>query len=115
MRTLGETALNEKDLRAVLDAANRLRAGFPVERIIIYGSKVKGKDDNISDIDILVLTSRTVTWQEKSRIVRLLSVIGRQFDVLFDPIVHSLEEWNHGTAKHFPIHQVVEEEGVLVA
>ncbi len=115
MRTLQEMELKEKDLRAVLDAADRLRAGFPVERIIIYGSKVKGKDDEISDIDILVLTSRSVTWQEKSRIVRLLSVIGRQFDVLFDPIIHSLEEWNYGVPRYFPIHQEVEDEGVLVA
>lgn len=115
MRTIAETTLEEKDLRAVLDAANRLKNRISRRAGNFFGSKVKGKDDDISDIDILVLTSRTVTWQEKSRILRLLSVIGRQFDVLFDPIVHSLEEWNHGVPKYFPIHQVVEEEGVLVA
>ena len=115
MRELRETALKEKDLTAVLDAAERLRSGFPVERIIIFGSKVKHKDDDISDIDILLLTSRPVTWQEKSRMVRLLSRIGRQFDVLFDPIIHSLEECDHGIPKHFPIHQEVENEGILVA
>jgi len=115
MRTLQEIALKEKDLRAVLEAAERLRAGFPVERIIIFGSKIKGKDDDISDIDILLLTSRSVTWREKSQIVRLLSRIGRQFDVLFDPLIHSIEEWNHGIPKYFPIHQEVENEGILVA
>ena len=115
MRTLPETALKEKDLMAVLDAAERLKSEFPVERIVIFGSKVKNRDDDISDIDILLLTSRPVTWQEKSRMVRLLSRIGRQFDVLFDPIIHSIEEWDHGIPKHFPIHQVVETEGILVA
>ena len=78
-------------------------------------TKVNGRDDEISDIDILVLTSRSISWQEKSRIVRLLSMLGRQFDVLFDPIVHSLEEWEHGIPSHFPIHREVEDEGVLVA
>ena len=115
MRTLREMALKQKDLSAVLDAADSLRARFPVERIVIFGSKVRGKDDDISDIDILVLTSRTVAWQEKSRIVRLLSAIGHQYDVLFDPVIHSLEEWNNGIPRYFPIHQEVEDEGVLVA
>ena len=115
MRTLQEIALKEKDLSAVLEAADRLRAGFPVERIIIFGSKVKGRDDDISDIDIFLLTSRSVTWQEKSGIVRLLSRIGRQFDVLFDPIIHSTEEWDQGIPRYFPIHQEVEKEGILVA
>lgn len=76
---------------------------------------MEGKDDDISDVDILILTSRPITWREKSRVVRLLSRIGRQFGVLFDPIIHSIEVWNEGIPKYFPIHQEVENDGILVA
>jgi predicted nucleotidyltransferase len=115
MRTIQEIDLKAEDRRAVMEASKRLRDIVPIEKIIIFGSKVKGKDDDISDVDILILTARPVTWQEKSHVIRLLSRIGRQFDVLFDPVIHSMEEWEKGIQRLFPIWQEIENDGILVA
>ena len=52
MRTVQEINLKEGDLRAVWEASVRLRETVPVEGIIIFRSKVEGKDDDISDVDI---------------------------------------------------------------
>src|SRR5713226_3178953 len=59
MKTLTDVSLKPKDRRAIEAAARLLRDRFPVERIVLYGSKATGADVEESDIDLLLLTSRT--------------------------------------------------------
>ena len=48
MRTLNEISLAEKDRRAIEAASAILRRQFPVERVVVFGSKVRGNDDHES-------------------------------------------------------------------
>ncbi len=60
MRTLNEVPLAERDLRAVNAAVEMLRERFPVEKVIVYGSKARGDSDEDSDIDLLLISSRSI-------------------------------------------------------
>ena len=58
MKKLAQIFLDDRDRAAIAAAVGLLRSRFPVERVMLYGSKARGTDDEESDIDLLVLTSR---------------------------------------------------------
>jgi len=65
-----ETApLSQADRLAIHDAVARLVAAVPVERIVLFGSKARGDDDEESDIDLLVITSRPLDQTEARDVV----------------------------------------------
>ncbi len=42
MRTLDQIGLSDKDRRAVQAAARLLKQRFPIDQVILYGSKARG-------------------------------------------------------------------------
>ncbi len=61
MHTLDDISIKDSEKNAVLDASAMLREAFPVKEVILFGSKARGDDDEESDIDLLLLTSRPVS------------------------------------------------------
>jgi len=112
MRTLDTIDLAPKDRNAVQRAAVLLRKGFPVEQVILFGSKARGDDDAESDIDLLVLTSRPVTTAEKRRMTAALFDIELELDVVISKIVVPREAWEHGYYQVLPIRHDVDRHGV---
>ena len=111
MRTLDDITLSKKDRQAVEAAAAILRQQFPVESVVLFGSKARGDDDAESDIDLLVLTSRPVTDAEKWRMTDALFDLQLAMEVVISKLVIPLEEWEHGLYQALLIRQEVEREG----
>lgn len=114
MKNLGNTPVNKKEREAIEAAVGMLRDRFPVERVILFGSKVRGDSDEHSDIDLLVVTSHSLHWKEEKDIVDTLFDLGMEHDVIFSPLFASREEWERGIFREFPIYRAIIEEGVLV-
>ena len=112
MKTLDQIELNEKDRRAIEAAARILRERFPVERVVLFGSKARGDDDPESDIDLLVLTSRPMSWQERDEITHALFELGLDMEVMFSTLVVDLQEWNEGLYQVMPIRAEIDRDGV---
>jgi len=112
MRTLRDISLKDKDRKAIETAIALLRERFPVERVILYGSKARGTDDAESDIDLLVLTSRELTWKERNAITDALFDIELEHDVVLSTLVVSSQEWTGGRYAVLPIHDEVQRYGV---
>ena len=112
MRTLTDINLAPHDRAAVLQAAATLRRDFPVEQIILFGSKARGDAADDSDIDLLVLTSRPVPWPEQARMIRAVSPIQREHDVLFSLLIVPREEWLAGLYQVLPLRREVDRDGV---
>ena len=111
MKTLDKLALSEHDRAAIGEAAQLLRSRFSAERVILYGSKANGTDDDESDIDLLVLTSRT-GWQRGAMTDALFDIDGS--GVVISPLVVSAAEWEGGRFSVLPIHDVIKSSGVPV-
>ena len=111
MRTIREITLLDKDRRAVEMGAAILRRDFPVERVVLFGSKARGDDDAESDIDLLVLTSRRISPAEKSRMTEVLFDLELNLEVVISKLVVPVEEWEHGLYQVLPIRQEIEREG----
>jgi len=112
MRTLEEIHLSAADRGAIEDAAALVRQRFPVAEIVLYGSKARGTDDPESDIDLLLLTSRSLSWRERRAVTEELFDVELKHDVVLSTIIVSREEWFHGPYTVLPIRREIERDGV---
>jgi uncharacterized protein len=112
MRCLEETALKEDDRQAVLAAGVILRERFPVERVILFGSKARGDDDAESDIDLLVLTHGPVSHALKCQMTHAVFDLQLKFNVVLSMMIVPLEQWESGVYRILPIRGEIEREGV---
>jgi predicted nucleotidyltransferase len=96
MRTLDQLSLSPNDEAAIKTARRLLFARFPVERVILFGSKARGIDDAESDIDLLVLTSRELTWIEREAVVDAPYDLQLRYHVLLSSLVVPASEWKTG-------------------
>jgi predicted nucleotidyltransferase len=110
----GLALLPESERLALLEAARELRARFPVDSLSLFGSKARGDSDAESDIDLLVLTSRPLTRDEKHRLIDVLFDVGLARDVVFSPLVVPAADWWEGIYQALPIRREVDEQGIAL-
>jgi predicted nucleotidyltransferase len=112
MRALSDVDLQPADREAIVAAATLLRERFPVTRVCLFGSKATGQDDPESDIDLFVLTSRSLSWRERDAVTDALFDIEMEFDVVISTLVVSEEDWLHGPYQVLAIRDEVERDAV---
>lgn len=113
MKKLDDIRLSGNDRAALAEATKLLRENYPIESIILFGSKSRGDDDPESDIDLLLLTTRPMSRPECHAISDDLFPIQLKYDVVLSPVIVSAEEWRSGLVSVLPIHDEVEEQGVV--
>ncbi|MBW4481478.1 MAG: nucleotidyltransferase domain-containing protein [Tildeniella torsiva UHER 1998/13D] len=89
-----------------------LQSQFPVEKVILYGSKVSGQDTDESDIDLLVLTQHPLPWQQRNAITDALFDIELAHDVVISTLVVAQTDWLNGYYTRLPIYQEISQQGV---
>jgi len=114
MKTFEEAPLQTNDRNAIVEAGNVMTQQFPIEQVILFGSKARGDDDEHSDIDLLFITSHALHWKVKRAIVDLLFDIGMKYDVLFSFLCVPNKEWSEGIFREFPIYKEIIKDGALI-
>jgi predicted nucleotidyltransferase len=112
MKTLADISLSENERRAIEEAGRLLRGAFHVEQVVLFGSKARGGDDEESDIDLLVLTSRELHWREADAITLALYDLELAYDVVFSVLIVASDEWTAGVYRVLPIHDEITRDGV---
>ena len=112
MKTLADIDLRENDRQAVIAAAEVVRRYFPVERVILFGSQVRGDDDAESDIDLLLLTSRRVDYAARRRMTHAVFEIQLSHNVVLSMMVVPAVDWENGVYRILPIREEIDREGV---
>ena len=115
MKSLQQAPLLQREREAVEAAVRMLTMVFPIDHVILFGSKARGDADVYSDIDLLLLTARPLHWTEEKAIVEALFDIGMAYDVLFSPLCVSSEEWEGDLFQELPIYQEIRRDGAVVA
>ena len=115
MRTLAEAPLTERDISAVKAAVGLLMEQFPVEKVILYGSKARGDSNEDSDIDLLLVTSRPIHWRERKAIIDALFDVEMAHDAIISILIVTMNEWSEGIFTAFPIYHEIMRDGVLAA
>jgi len=114
LKTFGELKLGTNEKEAIQEATLILKKQFPVEDIILFGSKARGDSDPESDIDLLLLTTKPLNWKERHEIVDALFDLEMKHDVVISIIVNTLHDWNEGVCTVLPIHDKITGEGVAL-
>ena len=96
MKTIAEIRLHPRDRAAIDDAVEIFRRRFPVEGVILFGSKARGDDDGESDIDLLVLTTRPLSRSEQHAVTDALFPVQLRHDVGLSVLILSVEEGDEG-------------------
>ena len=112
MRTLSQIELPVDDRLAVEAAARLLKQRFPVEEVILFGSKARGDAGARSDIDLLALTSRRMAWDERGLMSYDLVELGLDHGVLIELLIEEQAAWE--SEAPVAIHRAIERDGVLL-
>lgn len=112
MKSLDHIVLKPADRLAIQAAARSVRAQFPVAELILFGSKAEGRDDPESDIDLLVLTTRGLSWQERGALMDSLYSIQLEYEVVISPLVVPIKEWQEGLYSVLPLHDEIGRHGI---
>jgi uncharacterized protein len=99
---------------ALSQLKTRLTAGYPVVRLILFGSAVRGAMDEESDVDVLVLTSRPLKSAERNALYDEVFAINLRYDTNVSVLVTDLQNWETGPLSVMPIREEVEKEGRLL-
>ena len=105
-------SLVESDRRTIDVIAASLPASWPVDAIVLYGSKARGDDTPDSDIDLLVLTGRPLTPEEAGRMREFVRRVGLQLGTWPELYVRTSDEWWHGVYQAAPIRKEIDAEGI---
>ena len=106
--------LTPKQLQAIQAAKEKIGRQFPIRSFILYGSYARGEAGPNSDIDLFILTERTLTWQERDLITDILFDINMEFDTLITSLVSAVDKWESPVWSLLPIYQDIREQGVAM-
>ena len=106
--------LADTDRAAVAATIEVIRNRWPVERVILFGSKARGDDDSESDIDLLVITSVPVDAAEENAMQEAAWQTGIQHDRAVQLVVRSHEQWWHGIDQATPLRLQIDADGIEV-
>ncbi|NMF82401.1 nucleotidyltransferase domain-containing protein [Nodosilinea sp. P-1105] len=114
VHTIADLPLKKNDSLALEAAVSLLLAEFPVDQVILYGSKATGADTDESDIDLLVLTTQPLSWQVRDAITDALFDLELAYDVVISTLVVPKDDWLTGYYDLLPIHREISRYGVPV-
>ena len=89
----------------------KLTADYPVARLVLFGSAVRGEMDEESDVDVLVLTHRPLKSSERNAMYDEVFAINLRYDTNLSVLVTDLHTWEAGPLSVMPIREEVEREG----
>lgn len=97
---------------ALAELKERLTASYPIARLILFGSAVRGEMDEESDVDVLVLTVRPLSGKEHDAVSDEVFAVNLRYDTNISALVVDLPSWEEGPLSIMPLRQEVDREGV---
>lgn len=105
---------SEADRQAVSDTVTALAGHWPVERVVLFGSKARGDDDPESDIDLLVINSTEPTAAEEAAMHDTAWDAGIRYGKVVQLVIRSHERWWHGIDQATPLRRQIDQDGLEV-
>jgi len=106
--------LSDNDRAALAATIAAIRDRWPVERIILFGSKARGDDERESDFDLLVITHEAVTTADENTMQEAAWQAGIHHGLPVQLVIRSHEDWWHGIDQATPLRLQIDTDGVEV-
>jgi uncharacterized protein len=112
MKTLHDLLLPASLHEAIQAVRDRITAECSVDRLMLFGSIVRGEADAESDADLLIVLTERPTAQVRDRITSLILDINLAYDTNLSELIVDRQTWDAGLPAALPIHAEIEEEGI---
>lgn len=112
MKMLSDLQLSQQLWKALQEAQKRISEEFAVDRIVLFGSVVRGEEDEESDVDLLIVLKDSPSHQIRNYISRLILNINLEYDTNLSGLAVDQKAWDEGLLTVLPIHEEIEEEGI---
>lgn len=66
--------------------------GEKIQNVILFGSWIRNEGNEYSDLDVLIITDKTLTWQQKNSVRDVCSDISLDYEILVDSKIISQDE-----------------------
>lgn len=114
IRTSSMPELTDSDRKTVEELVALLPSRWPVDSLVLYGSKARGDDTPESDIDLLVLTGRPLAPEEIGELRAVSRRIGLTHGTWPELYIRTSEDWWRGVYQAAPIRKEIDAEGVTI-
>ena len=111
-KKLKKLGLENVEIKAIKKLYEELEKVLPGTEFKLFGSKVEGKGDEESDLDILILTPQSPSPQIRKTIIYKIFEINLEYETNISPLILSQKEWKEGFISYLPIHFFIEKYGV---
>jgi uncharacterized protein len=112
MKALSDLRLPQQLRSALQETKRRISTEFAVDRIVLFGSVVRGEADEESDVDLLIVLREFPNHLVRNQISRLLLDINLEYDTNLSGLVVEQPTWDEGLLTVLPIPAEVQEEGI---
>ena len=112
MKKFADLALAQNVNDALRAAQERLTREFNIDRILLFGSVVRGTATEGSDEDLLIILREPANHRIRDRISSLILDLNLAYGTNLSELIVDRETWDHGIPSALPIHRIIEEEGV---
>jgi len=112
VKQLDDLHLTQSQHQALAELKQRLLDDFDVENLVLYGSVARGEADGESDIDLLVLTSDSLSRSERHRITDTVFEVNLEHGTNFSTLVVTQASWESGAVSVLPLREEIAREGV---
>lgn len=112
MKSIEQIKLKENESMALFELKKRLLQRFSDVEVVIYGSKARGDDEELSDIDLLILVESQINRKLKEEVTEITYDIELKYDVVFGIIVENRDFWKSPLANAMPLHWNIDRDGV---
>ena len=112
VKTMRDLLLPAPLRTALREARERLAAEFRLERLVLFGSVIRGTEDEESDADLLILLAERPTHHERDRITSLILDINLGHGTNISELIVDQDAWDVGLVSALPIRTKIEEEGI---
>jgi len=106
--------LTKEQREAVLETKKRLMKQFPVEMLVVFGSVARGKHDEESDLDLLLITREAMTHRDRNTISDVIFEVNYSYGTNLSVVVVDAFSWNKGVYSLIPLYSEVQRDGVVV-
>ena len=98
--------------KALAELKERVAATYPVVFFILFGSAARGEMDEESDVDVLILTEKSLTWKERDAVSDETFRINLRYDTNISVLIVDLHNWESGPTSVMPIREEIQREGI---
>ena len=114
MKTIDQVKLRNNEKKALKELKERILERFPNAKIILYGSKARGDDEEFADIDLLILIDSQLNTNIKEEITEIKYKMELKYDVVFGTIIENIDFWKSAIANGMPLHWNIDREGIRI-